>query len=85
MKTSITIDITIPQGMTTQEVLRLFTDHHNYQTQITNSETGVAVPNPQNRAQFAKATIARQIKEAIQAQKRIEAEKQLSTLDIVVE
>ena len=83
MKTSITIDITIPQGLTAQEVLRLFTDHHNYTGTIKN-DLGAEVPNV-TRSVFAKQTIARLVKEAIQAQKRIEAEKQLSTLDIVVE
>lgn len=84
-KVTISIDITIPQGMTPTEVLRLYTDHHNYQATIESSDGTGQIPNPQTRVQFAKATIARQVKEAIQAQKRQELQAQLSTMDIVVE
>lgn len=59
--TDITLTITTPADMPIADAVRLFTDHHNW-----TAEQGT-------RGAFAKATIARQVREAIHAQRKLEA------------
>lgn len=79
-KANIEITINTPTGVTIAEALRLFTEHHNYEEQVTNPDydpevegSEATIPNV-SRGQFAKVTIARLVKEAIRAQKQIEAQ-----------
>lgn len=71
-KTTISVEITTPTGITIAEAVRLFTNHHNYQEQIPD-ENGEQIANPQTRAAFAKATVARLIRQAIKAEREKEA------------
>jgi len=83
MKITVSVDIMIPEGMTSAEVVQLFTDHFGYQKQVLSQ--GQQVNNPQTRAQFARSVIARYVKGAIVLQKRIEDQRALQELSIIVE
>jgi len=63
-QTTITLTITTPQAMPVSEAIGLFTQHHGYQELLPDGTN-----NPESKGAFAKRIIARQVMEAIKAQK----------------
>jgi hypothetical protein len=68
--TTITLTINTPHGVSIADAIDLFVRHHNYV-----EEPGVS------KADFAKRVIARQVSQAIKAQKMIDAEKATHQLE----
>jgi len=69
----VVLNLHTPQGMSIAEALRLFTDHHNYQTEVESiDENGevTMIPNPQNRSDYFKAVVGRKIRQSILAERR---------------
>lgn len=60
----ITLTITTPAGITVAEAVDLFTQHHHYQALLPDGSS-----NPESKAAFAKRAIAKQVAEAIHAQR----------------
>jgi len=69
-------------SLSTAEFVRLFTDHYNYQTIVSDPENpGQLISNPETRQHFYKKVLIRFQLEAVRAQRHKEAESALNLTD----
>lgn len=65
--------ITVPSDMKESEIYRLYSDHHGYQTKVTDEVTGELINNPETRVEFTTRNQIRQFLEAVNNQQLKEA------------